>query len=189
MAKNKATHQGTCQVCGRLQMLPAGVLSKHGYTKQFGFFNGVCWGAGSKPFEQAYDLLEKSITLVTTQRDALVTCIAELEAAPITNQAPYYRYVRGNGYIRSSYQEQMVTLTVGENGRVDSAVFADGETAPAIRYSLTGTLEEVVTRLRANRITRYKKDIADREGYISWQQKRVDTWKPQPLTPVKTVKY
>jgi hypothetical protein len=52
MAKRKATHQGTCQCCGRLQKLPGGFLSKHGYTVDWGYFNGVCGGAHHLPLEQ-----------------------------------------------------------------------------------------------------------------------------------------
>lgn len=47
----KSTHQGTCQVCGRMQALPSGRLSKHGYDVKFHYFHGVCPGAGHKPLE------------------------------------------------------------------------------------------------------------------------------------------
>jgi len=73
----KATHVGTCQVCGSSQMLPAGVLSKHGYTVDGGFFNGVCPGAGHAPLEQeraladevAADLLRQSAELAAKRDD------------------------------------------------------------------------------------------------------------------------
>jgi len=48
----KATHFGHCQVCGNRQMLPGNLLSLHGYTKEYGFFNGTCHGARHKPLEQ-----------------------------------------------------------------------------------------------------------------------------------------
>lgn len=41
-SKAKATHQGECQICDRVQKLPNNVLSQHGYKVEFGFFNGVC---------------------------------------------------------------------------------------------------------------------------------------------------
>ena len=49
----KATHNGTCQVCGACQAFNAktGVIAKHGYTVDYGFFNGVCPGADSKPLQ------------------------------------------------------------------------------------------------------------------------------------------
>ena len=65
--KNTATHIGECQVCGRIQKLPKGQLSKHGYTKQWGFFNGTCWGAEHLPFEQSIDLIEGAIKQANEQ--------------------------------------------------------------------------------------------------------------------------
>ena len=47
----QATHNGTCQICGSLQALPGGVLSKHGYTVEHGWFEGVCPGAKHAPLE------------------------------------------------------------------------------------------------------------------------------------------
>lgn len=47
----QATHNGTCQVCGREQALPEGVLAKHGYTVEHHFFEGVCPGAACLPLE------------------------------------------------------------------------------------------------------------------------------------------
>lgn len=48
----KATHNGTCQACGRKQAVNAktGLLAKHGYVVDWGF-HGVCSGAGKLPAE------------------------------------------------------------------------------------------------------------------------------------------
>lgn len=54
----KATHQGTCQVCGAAQKLPNDLLSLHGYTVEHSFFEGVCKGAKNLPFELNKDLIE-----------------------------------------------------------------------------------------------------------------------------------
>lgn len=50
---NKATHRGTCQVCGRVQAVDPikSLLAKHGYTVDWGYFHGVCRGADIKPLE------------------------------------------------------------------------------------------------------------------------------------------
>ena len=62
-----ATHNGHCQVCGRLQALPPnaagrGLLSLHGYTvKDFGFFNGVCGGARHLPLQQERTIADRII--------------------------------------------------------------------------------------------------------------------------------
>jgi hypothetical protein len=53
----KATHNGTCQACGHVQRLPGNLLAKHGYTVEWGFFNGTCGGSDRKPLE-----VEKTFT-------------------------------------------------------------------------------------------------------------------------------
>jgi hypothetical protein len=54
--KTKATHYGTCQLCGSLQKLPNGVLALHGYEVDWNQFHGICRGAGYAPFEQSKEL-------------------------------------------------------------------------------------------------------------------------------------
>lgn len=50
----KATHNGTCQACGRKQAVnvKTGLLAKHGYVVDWGF-HGVCSGAGKRPAENS----------------------------------------------------------------------------------------------------------------------------------------
>lgn len=56
-----ATHKGTCQACGRLQKLPKGRLSNHGYTVDWGFFQGVCSGAKALPLEEDRSVLDATV--------------------------------------------------------------------------------------------------------------------------------
>lgn len=48
-----ATHNGTCQACGRQHAVnvKSGLLAKHGYTVDWGFFNGTCQGSDHLPLE------------------------------------------------------------------------------------------------------------------------------------------
>lgn len=50
---NTATHDGTCQACGRQHAVnpKTGNLAKHGYTVDWGFFNGTCSGSDKQPLE------------------------------------------------------------------------------------------------------------------------------------------
>ena len=59
--KDKATHYGTCQLCGSFQKLPGGVLASHGYNITWGSFVGTCHGSGRAPFEQSKDYVEAEI--------------------------------------------------------------------------------------------------------------------------------
>lgn len=64
----KHTHLGTCQACGRAQAYQVnGKVAKHGYTVDWGFFNGVCRGADAKPLEQEKTLTEAIIKLLREQ--------------------------------------------------------------------------------------------------------------------------
>lgn len=51
---NTSTHTGICQACGRRQAVhvKTGNLAKHGYTTEYGFFNGTCQGSDHLPLEQ-----------------------------------------------------------------------------------------------------------------------------------------
>ena len=46
----KATHNGTCQACGRSQAF-RNTMAKHGYTTESGYFNGTCSGSDRLPLE------------------------------------------------------------------------------------------------------------------------------------------
>ncbi|QYW02621.1 hypothetical protein CPT_Marzo_079 [Stenotrophomonas phage Marzo] len=55
---NKIQKRGICQVCGREQAVNKGVMAKHGYTVEYGFFEGTCPGAGNKPLNETRELLD-----------------------------------------------------------------------------------------------------------------------------------
>lgn len=59
--KNKATHYGTCQLCGSLQKLPNGVLANHGYQVEWNEYVGICRGSHHAPFELSKDLAEAEV--------------------------------------------------------------------------------------------------------------------------------
>jgi hypothetical protein len=65
----KATHNGHCQICGRQQALPNGRLSKHGYTVDWGYFNGVCTGANHAPLEESRELTDNVIVSLREYAD------------------------------------------------------------------------------------------------------------------------
>lgn len=50
--------RGNCQVCGRLQATN-GTLAKHGYTVDYGYFNGVCYGAHEQPLQVDRSVLDQ----------------------------------------------------------------------------------------------------------------------------------
>ena len=100
-----ATHEGECQVCGRVQKLPNGTLAKHGYTVQWGFFEGTCWGADSLPLEVDNSLLAQAIEWATR----LAQGAAEIQEKLLNDEQPekvwaqYYDPSLGRRGTRTGY--------------------------------------------------------------------------------------
>lgn len=94
---NKATHSGHCQLCGRLQKLPDGVLAKHGYTKEWGFFDGTCPGSGFLPYEVSCDQVKARIPQIADRAELERQVIKTLRTNPLPEdemQVWAYKYVR-----------------------------------------------------------------------------------------------
>ena len=78
------THKGTCQVCGRTQAVKQdGTIAKHGYTVEYGFFNGTCAGSGQKPLQQDRSVLDSLVTSWIEQGNKLkATSIDSIKKVP-----------------------------------------------------------------------------------------------------------
>jgi len=85
----KATNKGTCQCCGSVQKLPSGVLSNHGYTVEFGWFNGTCQGAKHLPFEQSKELVEG---FIGQAKSRLVAIVEEIESTRLSTASDLVWY-------------------------------------------------------------------------------------------------
>lgn len=48
----KTQTRGHCPYCGREQAIKNGTMAHHGYTVDWGYFNGVCQGQQHRPLEQ-----------------------------------------------------------------------------------------------------------------------------------------
>src|SRR5689334_15879199 len=110
----KAEHQGHCQLCGRQQMLPAfsgteqPKLSLHGYTKQWGFFNGTCPGSRELPYEQSCALLPPRILSVQADIERLKGWAQEIRAT--TDKVWVHEYVRSQGRMGSYYKWREIAV-------------------------------------------------------------------------------
>jgi len=183
----KATHTGTCQCCGATQKLPDGLLSLHGYTTKYGFFQGTCSGARSLPFEKSKDLIEEFIK-AAQESIAENTAIAEELESRSTGKAWHqkYRSHRECEYGQKSgyyWIEEPIMEHTREDGfkslRFESEM--DNKRAPAIYEK---TIEEATLACNKRYAQKYRKMIAQAEQYIIWQKDRIANWKPQELTPV-----
>jgi hypothetical protein len=184
----KATHIGECQICGRKQKLPGDRLSKHGYTKRWGFFSGVCPGAGHQPFEIAKDRIEGAIASATVSREVIREQAKAIRAR--TDLKGFY-----NDYANRGYFWREVEFLDGEptaSGDCPVVFIAcDGEPfkAPQSAYSQGFYGSGNAAVIAANSRESYCRGHLDARAaelttYILWQTERLANWTPKPLTPV-----
>ena len=190
----KATHEGTCQVCGKLHKLPHG-LSVHGYTVDFGFFSGVCRGSYGKPFEKSHDLISKSITDAKNLIEEHKTAIQELSTAP---KVIWKRQYNWKGQPWSKYNFKVVEVEE-ENSVIggdyikpvveESKFRSEAETLKLHSlkniYINRKSANEVLVEKNRERVFFLKREITKLEEYINWQNKRIENWEEKDLTPIQ----
>lgn len=90
MTKTTHTHRGTCQACGRVHAVDnvSGLVAKHGYTVDYGYFNGVCTGGeGFKPAEHDVKLTNRvieSCAIRAAERDSWIAELKDGRTIPAT---------------------------------------------------------------------------------------------------------
>lgn len=176
--KNKATHYGTCQACKSLQKLPGGVLSLHGYTTRYGFFEGTCFGSGHHPLETHCDLIEESVKQAERS-------IATLEKKIETVQNGDTMWLSHmTKYGRTFYEAKDVTLR--DNMLRYTAKDAYGNPWKRSSFVANGIdLKSVVQEHNRQYVTWLQQQIQDARKYILDQRKELANWAPKPLKPVK----
>lgn len=88
---NKATHNGTCQVCGRLHARRPNGLAQHGYTVDYGYFQGVCHGSANPPIEESTLLLDSTVATLRANVARLRTASTPETVTAIGVVAATYR--------------------------------------------------------------------------------------------------
>ena len=162
----KATHTGECQICGNTQALPSGVLSKHGYTVQWGFFEGVCSGHGKQPFELSCDDIALFVKQVRAQLARTQAERHELLTGPVSY---WVREITTRNWVRFSD-------LAAANGHTETKTKRHGK-------------DELISSNKPSSVAQYveythDRLIADMEKYIEWQAERVANWAPKALTPI-----
>jgi hypothetical protein len=181
---SKATHTGTCQCCGRNQKLPSGLLSIHGYTVDWGMFNGVCPGAKNLPFEQDISLIEKYIIMAG---DKIVGLNEEIKDLKISVDSTSVWKQEGRVWIKRE-----IILIDCETYIKFEWVYGEDEKKPrhrsmlgAASHSNTKTLDEAVKYENNRYVKKLERDVKQAEDYIVWQKGRIKDWKPSELTPIE----
>lgn len=199
----KATHIGECQICGRRQMLPGGVLSKHGYTVDHGFFSGICAGAHKLPFEKSCADIAAVMATVRAEMEMCALSIAQLNdinsdanggAAAMAHE--YSSYI--------GYHWVPVIVTIEEHviapGTKDEYRYATGtytlKHPPTPRFGESSqpkarrievydntkkTLRDYVHHLNSKYAKHLQEINGQRKQWLDWQTARLANWKEQPL--------
>ena len=115
--KQKHTHRGHCQVCGRIQaaqqyhaMPPAHNLAKHGYTvKDWGFFRGTCQGSDNRPLEEDRSLCDsvlEALEAFATEQDVIVSKLRAGTTTPLKVRTDErVRSVKGWEYLSVPFEQ------------------------------------------------------------------------------------
>lgn len=95
----KTQLRGNCQCCGRDQaVLATGLMSKHGYTVDHGWFSGVCHGQNHKPLQQDRTATAAMVNQIHADVVKLRADVEALEAGtlkPLTARPNKWDYRHG----------------------------------------------------------------------------------------------
>jgi hypothetical protein len=162
----KATHTGECQICGNTQALPSGLLSKHGYTVNWGFFHGVCSGHGKQPFELSCD----DIALVVEQVRAQLAKTQAERHELLTGPVSYWvREITTRSWVRFSDLVAANAHTETKTNRHGNEVLISSNKPSSVAQYVQYAIDTL---------------IVDMENYIEWQTERMANWAPKALTPI-----
>ena len=193
MPKQKATHCGECQICGRVQKLPNGQLSNHGYTVEWSMFQGTCPGSKELPYELSCDLIKARLPWVTEQvaemkkyREFLLQPANEPKAWAHV----YMRSIHAYSWMKEKLSEEYHKNEQSGHEWRDIVVRYkdDGEekVLEVGQYSNRNeTLLECATRLNADYVRRhYNKAIEENERYLRWCEDRIAKWEEKQLQSI-----
>lgn len=191
--KPAATHKGHCQACGRIQKLPKGVLSQHGYTVSFGFFHGICPGYNHLPYEQSCELIQgfvnaakQSLAATQRQRLALLQSATEPTAWIRNFEGPKpgyndYRWIRV-GLVQAG--DRFLYYANGKDGATNQPHLLESYQLP-LRLPLSGDARlAVATHLNARKAKWLEAEVNSLSRYIVWQEHRIKQWELRELLPL-----
>ena len=178
----KATHKGTCQWCNRVQMLPNGVLARHGYNIRWGWQAGVCSGSDNLPYQESCEMVERSIAWARERAEELN---AKADAVLAS------QHDEGNVVWINVYHPELSSRSKG-SVRVweQHEVFPDGGFGGYfMNRGKKERLHQGFGTIKATGATAYSRQIRHQaeqlQAYAAEQAERISNWAPAPLLPLK----
>jgi len=173
-----ATHSGHCQICGRPHKIIAGSrIATHGYTIQYGWQMGACFGSKRKPYELSNDALLEAIESAKRYIATTETAIATLKAKPLDENGMVLAEVSKKRF--SERQLALVKPSI-EEGKLTLRTARDEVMLPYSPLKAT-TVDAAARELADRRIKRLKFAIHQSQESIAYMQDRHDSWKPAEL--------
>lgn len=194
----KATHKGTCQVCGCTQKLPSGRLSTHGYTVKWGFFSGTCHGTNALPFELDCSLIAASVASAEAQLVGTKNSIASLLSGAHADEhgaAWFNTFVEASHSYRWEWCHVFGTEVKFSDGVGSYTTFSrTTKFTPRSKFDVTpeghrkiqtyihrSTVADVVSGANSAYVQQVLAPrVAQLEEYIRWQTGRIASWAPHP---------
>lgn len=191
--KTTHTHKGHCQVCGNIQAVDNShnLLAKHGYSVDYGYFNGVCTGADNLPIELDRTIADKTIIRINNYIKETQTNIANIEN---WFPATVYRYELDGESTECSYSKYRVSpLTTKEltDGRVTKTQIEMNmqEFAEICVLSYNAEydyyaddLVEIVGGFRKTKLRKLNNTLDELNGHLDFLALMIEKFYGKPLT-------
>lgn len=96
----RVQYRGVCQVCGREHAIVSGLVAKHGYTVELGFFNGVCRGEHFAPMQHSVDESKRVIEMCEVEAVKSIEAAKKMEAGEISPAAVSRGYGKNKSVVK-----------------------------------------------------------------------------------------
>lgn len=172
---------GNCQICGSEQKSHPNKIAKHGYTIQYGWQMGECFGSGAAPYQKSNDRILDAIEAAKLYIKNTKAAMDDLRANPFEKEGTVWTEYTVQRF--GDKQNGSVTLSMNAKGGIE----ARDRTDRLVFVSMNGhpkTVEEAAHLLAKTRISRMLSSVKQAEASIPYMQKRYDDWKPVELRPV-----
>lgn len=184
----KATHKGTCQICGHFQKLPGGTLSTHGYKVEWSMFTGVCTGTGALPYEVSTDLIAAAVTSATAAAVRLdaeaAALLADTDPQAAWQQERVAPHYEGARYIPGYYRWNLLDKASMDITRTESGGDAWYAFGPLSSRIIGDSAAAIMVKMNAKRAAHLQREAGQYRAYADWQQERINNWQPAGLTPL-----
>lgn len=180
---------GTCQVCEREMKLPGGVLSKHGYTKPWGWYMGTCAGSGELPYEQSCQVIANQ--MIPSLKRTIAWAQSRIEDYPVNkNEGITVREDKDN----PGHKEAVFVTIIPDPDNPRAYILQDGDeeiimdarrkNQPRFAGAVANGLDYVYQEMKDAYLGGVRSTITQVSAELARAQTRVDEWSERPLIPV-----